>query len=868
MGGTLRRSRRGQALILFALTFVVIVGFASLAIDGSHLYMVHRQDQNAADAGALAGTAVFSKLATPISAAPLSDADPAIKVVHDIVEADGIPTLYPSGCNAHTTSGTLNRYTVTWLDTAAACTATTGFNFKVTVQVPPAVLVGPCVSNPYNCIEVDINDRVTNYLLGTLGTPTTQSFVSATAYAKQVVPGVAFTAVPPNAVWLYEGQGSTTCTTNTIQCFNRSQAPAKSNLGCSTGSCPTLWAGANTNPQFIGINGCVAVSPKTDELALYSNGDMVLQAPTTVTDPFSGTGCGGGTQGYAVTAGSNIYCSSKNPAAGTPCNTTRPGNPNPPNPALSTLSGNEATPPAPFSFTPTVSAPNTCGVLVLNGEAISASTHPALDSSCIPPVSDQYTILPGVYQYIVINHGQYTFERGLYDITGVAPVTSKTSGIAADGIDHSNESKATDFDLCTVNAITNPPACPTLTAGVWIGNGRLGFTAASAGNSSQCAPGQPQSGTQGGGGGPTIVDGSGVSFRLRSTSGGFVSTGEVQTINIAGPGPGSLAAINGAPTLIDMESPTATIHLDAVGSSVIGSATVTSGFAGLVYQTQTAAAGGVELDPSLSGTSTNPALTGQIVAYSLTLFGGNGALTPPAVDFSQGYGTGSSVIVPTARNEPTIIGSNVPAHQPPYTLVDNGDGTETYTEFYGDEFALDGYDTYFKVNGGNPIFFSKGIWAPQPNAGDPLPPNGTQQTNPDDNNPARPDDTSPGVYSVRSTSGTNANGKAHDWTYAGTDSSLATGADPSGKFKFETNGFWTWGHETLIPGNLRLTDQSNQTSVSLTFPKQTGKTVQVQGYLTDGDRCGDFATFDVTLTQPGGPGGGSVPVPGGEQLMQ
>lgn len=861
--------QRGQALIIFALTFVVLMGFASLAIDGSHIYLVHRQDQNAADAGALAGTNVFSKLVTPISAAPANDGDAAVKAVHDIVQSDGISTQYPSGCNARTASGSINRYTVTWLDTAAACTATTGFNFKVTVQVPPAVLVGPCVDNPYNCIEVDITDRVSNYLMGALGTPTTQTFASATAYAKQVVPGVAFTAVPPNAVWLYEGQGSNLCVTNTTQCFNRSQAPAKSNLSCSTGSCPTLWAGPNTNPHFIGINGCTAVSPSTDELALYANGDMVLQAPTTVTDPFSGTGCSGSNaQGYAVTSGSNIYCSSKNPTAGTACTIPLPGNPSP---VLSTLSGNEATAPAPFIFTPTVTAAiNTCGGLVLNGEAItSASFRPASPNpSCVPPLADQYTILPGLYDYIVINHGQYTFERGLYDITGVAPVTTKTSGIAADGIDHSNESKATDFDLCTVNAITSPPACPTLTAGVWIGNGRLGFTPASAGNSSQCAPGQPQSGTQGGGGGPTIVDGSGVSFRLRSTAGGFVSTGEVQTISLTGPGPGSLAAIKGAPTLIDMESPTATIHLDAVGSAVIGNATVTSGFAGLVFQTQSAVAGGVELDPSLSGSSTAPAVRGQIVAYSLALFGGNGASTPPAVDFSQGYGTGGSVIVPTARNEPTIIGSNVTNPKGPSTLVDNGDGTETYTEFYGDEYALDGYDTYFKINGGNPIFFSKGIWNPQPSAGDPLPPNGVSQTNPDDNAPARPDDTNPGVYTVTTTASTNANGKAHDWTNAGSDPSLATAADLTGNYKFETNGFWTWGHETVIPGTQRLTDQSNQTSVSLTFPKQAGKTIQVQGYLTDGDRCGDFATFDVTLTQPGGPGGGAVPVPGGQQLMQ
>ena len=54
--GELRRNEqaeRGQALPLFAITFVAIVGFAGLALDGSRLYAEHARLQAAADAAAI-----------------------------------------------------------------------------------------------------------------------------------------------------------------------------------------------------------------------------------------------------------------------------------------------------------------------------------------------------------------------------------------------------------------------------------------------------------------------------------------------------------------------------------------------------------------------------------------------------------------------------------------------------------------------------------------------------------------------------------------------------------------------------------------------------------------------------------------------
>ncbi len=50
-----RNSARGQILILFTIGIVGLIGFAALAIDGSMVYSDRRNDQNGADAAALAG---------------------------------------------------------------------------------------------------------------------------------------------------------------------------------------------------------------------------------------------------------------------------------------------------------------------------------------------------------------------------------------------------------------------------------------------------------------------------------------------------------------------------------------------------------------------------------------------------------------------------------------------------------------------------------------------------------------------------------------------------------------------------------------------------------------------------------------------
>jgi Flp pilus assembly protein TadG len=52
----IRRRARGQAAVLAALCFIVLVGFLGLAIDGSNAFGQRRRLANATDAAAMAGT--------------------------------------------------------------------------------------------------------------------------------------------------------------------------------------------------------------------------------------------------------------------------------------------------------------------------------------------------------------------------------------------------------------------------------------------------------------------------------------------------------------------------------------------------------------------------------------------------------------------------------------------------------------------------------------------------------------------------------------------------------------------------------------------------------------------------------------------
>ncbi len=792
MGRTRRQSRRqrGQTFVIVALALLVLVGFAGLAIDGGHLYLVRRAAQNATDAGALAAAKWLVATGTPLTAPPASSNDSAIKAAHDLAAVNGFPTALNTACDNRTAA----QFTTRWFDPTVGDCNTTDFNTRVGVASPPT---GPlpeiCTTVQFNCVQVVITRRVPNFLMGVLGIPVSSTTTVATAFAQPAGPLIG--TPPPTALYLYEPT-KTVCTGVGQQCFDQTKPPSRTQLSCVGGNCPTFWAAPNTSPLIAGIDGTILGS-KPDATAMASNGDMLLQSNTTICDPYSGGACSPGVvtgaHGFAIAPGAKLYCDQfvGNPGSLTGCTTTGQT-------GLATIYANETQ----FflqGWAPTIATPTkSCGSLVLNGQSVASTGTP-----CPPPAAEPYTIQPGIYSSIVINHGIYFFETGLYDITGTA---------APSDIQHGNET-ALDWDLCN-----GAPSC-NLTAAIWIGHGNGPFTPGVAPTPGPCSSFT----STGGGGDDTVISGTGVAFRLRT--GGFVSTHEVKAVNLRAPGLGALLKeTGGAPILFDLENNNF-IHLDA--APPIPPTDETPGFSstfnGIIYQTGSASAGGVELNPGLNGSTA--ALTGQVLAYSFTTFGSAG----PAIDFSKGFGTGSApIVVPGGSQEQEILTSAA--------FGDLGGGVGQLVVKYNDEWALDAYNAYVQINGGTPIFFSRGVWNnPNPSS---LPPS---PNNPGDTSPARPDP----LQDVNNQYTKLTSGKTSDWTYN-------FGGDGSGR-TFRIQGNWTWGHEQDILG---AKTSNNVATLTYTFPAPPGQTINVTIYMSDGDSCGDSATANLTFTNVSNPGGG------------
>ena len=60
---TYKKNERGQAIVIIAVVFIVLLGFAGLAIDAGMVYSDRRNAQNAADASSLAGAARIDAVA-------------------------------------------------------------------------------------------------------------------------------------------------------------------------------------------------------------------------------------------------------------------------------------------------------------------------------------------------------------------------------------------------------------------------------------------------------------------------------------------------------------------------------------------------------------------------------------------------------------------------------------------------------------------------------------------------------------------------------------------------------------------------------------------------------------------------------------
>lgn len=966
-----RRSQVGQTIPLLILCMLVLTGFAGMSVDLGHQFVQKRIGQTAVDAAAVAAATQWgqenSRIA--VSQAPSNWNDQAIATAHDYVAADGFSTVWPtSAANACMRSNTTSQFTEEFFDSgyAGGCVANpSGFTNELIVNVPPLSYGGSTTPKscngainppgfPYNCVQVVVVQRVTNYLMQIVGFNSENLTTLATALANPTAQG---TSLPPaNAVQLTEPTSkqapANACSSATIgRCFNENAAALQTTIGCTGASdnCPTLnnalGGGGGHTAIIAGADGS-DVPPGTSHLAaVVSAGDIVNEGnQLTFCDP-DGFTCalnkaGNATSlGYMLASDSSLYCQGMvtNPTTGNPANDTGSGLPaeactskgysspaftqgGPGQYALQPIAGNPATYVTPAAWNPACdnvgancTPSNSCGGLILNGDPITAANNPpvffswdgvqghapvatAPPAACVPNSREQFTIMPGQYQFIVINFGQYEFEGGFYDITGNAPVnTLALSGaVEPNGIDHSQEqsvgaTNATppnvnkDWDLC-MPATNNTVTGCTETAGVWIGQGNGGwkFGAAVASTGTSCSGGTYVGGTVGGGGKNTNITGTAVSFRFESTSNGFVSTSEVSNIALGAPAVGALPSIGGDPILFDIEKPTGYVHLDSNGGHQGSGA-----FSGMIYQTANATGGGVEIDPGLGSSGSDATLTGQVIAYRLSLFGagGGGPQGGYAIDFSEWWGTGTSGPAGAGNNESSLI-------TVPNNALTAGDrsghntGTlETLYLQYNDEWMLDAYDVSVVVDNLTTYYFSTGLWTLHPpnsssTPAKPWPPQNGYT--PSDANPmfGTSGETSPAVTSY--TGGTYTTGTAYydGMTLPSPAYSFPSGpgskpneitydTDPtkSDDTTFDISGDWSWGNQSNIslPGGTTVNHHQRSDTYSAdiyyTFPIPAGQTLNVTFHSVDGDHCGDYDNTTMTfnnVTRTGGATSGNA----------
>jgi len=925
--GRFRRptSQQGQALPLVGLMLALLIGAGGLAVDLGHEYSQQRLGQTAVDDAALAGANELQVESqnTVIRTLPLWN-DPAVMAAHDYANANGFPTVWPAAAGSCTPASinTATQFSEEFFDPSykGSCSATpSNFVTEVIVNVPPRSYAGSAMPKscdatlsppgyPDNCVQVVVVQQVTNYLMQIFGARSEFVTTFATGYARPLTgssasppPGTA--SLPAStAVQLYQRTSvQAGCSGTGLQCFNETIAPARTSLSCTAAgdNCPTVFAagGSAMIDAALGTNVQPASAHAT---ALETPGDVVNRDNALTLcepDPTATPACTAGSpapssHGFMLGPNANLYCTAltTNPAGGMGQSCTNNVTLNGAGPA--TVAGDPVAYAAPATWAP--AAPPTpkdqCGGLILNGDPITAANVPPVffafsggswvptlpDKDCIPDATEPFTIVPGQYSFIVINFGQYRFEDGLYDITGNAPVNTNTitSSLEPNGIDHSQEACASvtgDWDLCPAGGA----ATSQQTAGVWIGQGSSLFKigALTTNVPTVCDPnGSYAAGTVGGGGTTTNVTGNGVSFRFESGSKGFVSTAEAGSVALSAPEVGTMNDVSGEPMLFDVENPHGYVHLDGK---------TTASFSGLVYQAPpdgTGGGGGVDIDPGVGANGAT--LNGQVLAYSMSLFGrGSTGVAPVAIDFSQWWGSGAPQL-PGSRSvlfgltgkaqfENSMITIPAGALQPGPTS-----STETVHFQYDDETMLDAYDLSITVGSGpKPTsYFSQDIWTYPPNTGRVHPPLPVQGVYPSDTNPmfGTKDETNPppsawkgGLYLPTLPYYDADLPPSYTNPSTNNDVQYTTPAGNGSGNVFEVNGDWMWGNQTnliVLPGMSVVSHPRRDiysADIYYTFPIPPGPTVSVSLHAVDGDHCGDWDNVKAVFTNIGQSGGGS-----------
>jgi len=163
----------GSVMVLTALGLVAFLGFASLAIDMGHLYVVRNDLQNTADAAALAGAANLIRNESGVAVRDSALASQKImEVAQRQSEILGFAPVDPGARNDLTvTFGEWNIYTgnpaTAWTDMGASVpTTSTANGVRVTIRRGSGLVFGP----------------VTTFLAGAIGHPTSEVLATATAY--------------------------------------------------------------------------------------------------------------------------------------------------------------------------------------------------------------------------------------------------------------------------------------------------------------------------------------------------------------------------------------------------------------------------------------------------------------------------------------------------------------------------------------------------------------------------------------------------------------------------------------------------------------------------------------------------------------
>ena len=171
--GRLVRGTEGSIAILSALGLVVLLGFASLAIDMGHLYTVRNELQNSADAAALAAAGSLVKYSSGVA---VRDSNAAQQAAMSVAQRQSQVTGLPAAA-----TGARNDLTVligewnlavspdaAWTEIGTSCGSSSNANaVRVTLRRGSGVAYGP----------------VTNFFAGIFGDSSKTSEVSASATA-------------------------------------------------------------------------------------------------------------------------------------------------------------------------------------------------------------------------------------------------------------------------------------------------------------------------------------------------------------------------------------------------------------------------------------------------------------------------------------------------------------------------------------------------------------------------------------------------------------------------------------------------------------------------------------------------------------